>query len=89
MKRSDSAMARKVDDELVVLDIPSGQYFGLNDVGALLWDLLDGTNDRDALIDAVTAEFDVDRTAAGEDIDALLDHLTTAGLVVETPSTDS
>ena len=28
-------MARRVDDELVILDITSGRYFGLNDVGAL------------------------------------------------------
>ncbi len=75
-------MAREVDDEIIILDIPSGQYFGLNDVGALVWSLLDGTTDRDGLIDAVTSAFDVDRDTAAADIDSLLAELVDAGLVV-------
>jgi hypothetical protein len=75
-------MAREVDDEIIILDIPSGQYFGLNDVGALVWSLLDGATDRDGLIDAVTAAFDVDRDTAGADVDSLLAELVDAGLVV-------
>lgn len=85
MRRSESAMARTVDDEVVILDVPSGRYYGLNDVGALIWDRLDGTTDRTALVDAVTAAFDVDRDTAGRDIDTLLDELYDAGLVVDGP----
>ncbi len=83
MKRSDAAMARTVDDEVVILDVPSGRYFGLNDVGALIWDLLDGDHDRDAIVEAITAEFDVDRPTAAADLDSLLAELTEAGLVVD------
>ena len=57
-------MARRVDDDLVILDIPSGQYFELNDVGALLWDRLDGTNSVEDLIEVVLAEYDIDRETA-------------------------
>ena len=83
MKRSDAAMACTVDDEVVILDVPSGRYFGLNDVGALIWDLLDGDHDRDAIVEAITAEFDVDRPTAAADLDSLLAELTEAGLVVD------
>ena len=85
MRRSDAAMARTVDDEVVILDVPSGRYFGLNDVGALIWDLLDGDHDRDAILDAITAEFDIDRPTAASDLDSLLAELTGAGLVEEAP----
>lgn len=85
MRRSDAAMARTVDDEVVILDVPSGRYFGLNDVGALIWDLLDGDHDRDAILDAITAEFDIDRPTAASDLDSLLAELTGAGLVEDTP----
>jgi hypothetical protein len=74
-------MARSVDDELIILDVRSGRYFGLNDVGALIWGLLDGDHDRDALLAAVTTEFDVDEATAGDDLDALLAQLRDAGLV--------
>ena len=81
MKRSDRAMARTVDDQIVILDIASGQYFGINDVGALVWDLLEYDTTSDALVKAVLADFDVDQAQAKDDIDALIAQLTEAGLV--------
>ena len=85
MRRSDTAMARRVDDDLVILDIPSGQYFELNAVGALLWDRLDGTHSVDDLIEAVLGEYDVDRETATTDVEDLLGEMIRAGLVVKDP----
>ncbi len=81
MKRSESAMARGVGDELVILDVNSGRYFGLNDVGALIWDLLEHDTTRGDLVDAVLASFDVGRDQAGSDIDDLITELVDRGLV--------
>jgi len=83
MKRSESAMSRELDGEIVILDVPSGRYFALNDVGALIWDRLEHDTDHQSLIDAVTKEFDIDRSTAAGDIDALLDQLAEAGLILE------
>lgn len=82
MRRSDTAMARRVDDNLVILDIPTGQYFELNDVGALLWDRLDGSNSVEDLINVVLAEYDIDRQTASTDVEDLLGEMIRAGLVV-------
>ena len=81
MKRSDTAMARELDGDIVILDIPSGRYFSINSVGAFVWRLLGDPIERDDIIDAVTDEFDVDRATAASDIDALLGQLVDAGLV--------
>lgn len=81
MKRSESAMARRVGDELVILDVNSGRYFGLNDVGALIWDYLEHDVAQDDLVDAVVASFDVDREQAANDIDDLITELVDRGLV--------
>ena len=81
MKRSDTAMARELDGDIVILDIPSGRYFSINNVGAFVWHLLGDPIERDDIIDAVTDEFDVDRATAASDIDALLGQLVDAGLV--------
>ena len=83
MRRSDTAMARRVDDDLVILDIPSGKYFELNDVGALLWERLDGTQSVEDLIDVVLAEYDVDRETASKDVEDLLGEMIRSGLVVK------
>jgi hypothetical protein len=82
MKRSQTAMAREVDGELVVLDIPSGRFFGLNDVGKLIWDRLEDSSSIEQLIDAVVADYEVDRDEASEDVNDLIGHLVDAGLVL-------
>ena len=74
-------MARRVGDEVVILDIASGRYFGLNDVGAVIWDHLDHEATRRDLVDAVVASFDVDRAQAAADIDELVAELIDRGLV--------
>ena len=81
MQRSSSAMARRVDDDLVILDVDSGNYFGLNDVGDLIWNRLESDCSRDDLVDAVVETFDVTREAADRDITELVEQLIASGLV--------
>jgi hypothetical protein len=74
-------MARRVDDELVILDVKSGRYFSLNDVGALVWDRLERDCTRHDLVDAVIADYEVDHDEASQDVDELIEQLANAGLV--------
>ena len=74
-------MAREVDGELVILDVPSGQFFGLNDVGMVVWERLEREASHEQLVDAVVAEYDVDRETASADVTDLIDQLVDAGLV--------
>jgi hypothetical protein len=83
MKRSDTAMARRVDDEIVILDIESGQFFAINDVGAFIWDLLEAEVTIEELADAVAAEYGVDTETASGDVDELVKQLVDADLVTE------
>ena len=81
MRRSPQAMSRQLDDEVVILDVPSGRYFSLNAVGVVVWDRLADEATIDDLVDAVTAEFEVDPDTARSDIDGLVASLTEAGLL--------
>lgn len=81
MRRSDKAMARRVGDEIVILDVDSGRYFGLNEVGAFIWDRIEPGVDRAELIAAVVAAYDVDTQQAEGDINDLLSDLTDRGLI--------
>ena len=78
-------MARRLDEDLVILDVPSGRYFELNDVGAVVWEHLDGVRSVDDIVDRVVEEYDVDRATASADVQDLLGQLIRAGLVVNEP----
>lgn len=64
----------------VLLDQRSGHYWELNPTGTLVVrTLLEGGTEADA-VDAIVAEFAVERTQAAKDVTALLDLLRASGL---------
>jgi hypothetical protein len=81
--RQDRVMMQQVEGDSVLLDIDSGEYFSLNDVGGRVWELCDGTRTVGAIADALCAEYDVPRDTAVADARDLLASLAEAGLVAE------
>lgn len=68
---------------IVILDQHSGDYFQLNPTGTLvLRTLLDGGGESDA-VQAVLAEFEVDRAEAIRDVVALIEQFQSSGLMQE------
>jgi hypothetical protein len=76
-------MVQEVEHQAVLLDIESGEYFSLNDVGKRVWDLCDGSRTVAQVADAICSEYEVPATVALDDTAALLENLAGAGLVVE------
>ncbi|MGH3975639.1 MAG: PqqD family protein [Pseudonocardiaceae bacterium] len=79
--RSSGLSSRKVGEELVVLDFVSSQYFTIRGSGIFLFDLLQEKRDRDELVAAVLARFDVEEDTARRDVDTFLSELSGAGLL--------
>lgn len=74
-------MTRRVDDEYVILEVTSGRYFSLEEVGALIWEQLENERTTDELIDAVVSAYDVDPERAAADVTDLIADLVDSGLV--------
>ena len=80
-RRSKSVASQTLDGEAVLLDLTGGTYFTLNETGTLVWDELERVRTGQELLDALVAAFEVEVEAARRDLEALLDQLTTHGLV--------
>lgn len=81
--KSDFAL-RPVADTWVVLPLgeESINFNGmltLNEAGAILWKALEQGGDREALADALMAEYIVDRAQALADVDEFLENLQKVG----------
>lgn len=74
-------MSRQVGDETVILDLGSGTYFGLNPVGARVWQLLSGGSAVADIVTTLLGEFDAAEDQLQDDVDALIAELVTRGLV--------
>ena len=82
-RRSPDAMVRTVGDEAVILHVPTGEYFSLNEVGLFVWELLDGGADIDLVADRVTSVYEIDPETAHRDVTELLADFEKAHLVVD------
>ena len=71
-----------LDDETIVMDVDSADFFSLNATAGAVWRLIDGTRDRDAIVAALAAEFAASPAEIGADVDALIGQLRTAGFLV-------
>jgi hypothetical protein len=79
-------VSAEVEGEAVILHLADGIYYGLDGVGAFLWELLRQPRTLAELRDAVTAEFAVDAATAEQDLLHLVNELTARGLVEPAPS---
>lgn len=70
-----------IDDEIVIMRLDNGELLSLSGTGAAIWRLIDGTRDRQALLEAVAAEYSVGKQQSSQEIDAFLDQLREAGLI--------
>jgi hypothetical protein len=80
-------MAREVGDELVILDLVSGSYFGLDAVGTRVWQLIGEGKNLAQTIEVMLAEYEVERAQLESDLLELAEGLTAQGLLSVTRQT--
>ena len=81
-----SVMARRVGDEVIVLDLTGGEYFGLPEVGARIWELLLDGKSLVEVAGVIVIEYDVDRATVERDVVSLVADLSDRGLLVVVPA---
>jgi hypothetical protein len=78
---SPDALHQEVAGETVILDLSSETYFGLDEVGTRVWQLLEANGNLQAVYDALLEEYEVDAEQLGADLDSLLSSLRESGLI--------
>ena len=87
LKRSDRQVACNLNGEVAILDLDKGVYFGLQEVGAHLWEALEAPRTVDDLFTTVLAHFDVSPEICRRDVMKFLASLQEVGMVEEVPQT--
>jgi hypothetical protein len=81
----ESVLVRKVHDEMVLLDMASEQYFGLDEVGTFVLEAVNAGATVDAAVAAVAETFDGPEEQIRADVVALIDDLVSTGLLMVSP----
>jgi len=76
-----NALAREVDGETVLVNIESGQYFGLDEVGTEIWRRLEQGDPLEDIPAHLTTLFEVEESVARADLEALVSQLVESQLL--------
>jgi len=74
---------RVIDGEAVIVNAHGGEILVLNEVGAEVWQMLDGEHDVDAIVAHVVQSFDVDEAQARADVVEFLESLRRHGALAD------
>ena len=80
-KVAGSYLESPVDGELMVLNVATGTFNGLKDVGLAIWRALDETDDPAAISAMLGERYDVTPERCTQEVGAFLDTLIEAGLL--------
>jgi hypothetical protein len=83
-RQADGVLAEVLDGRAAIVDPEGAELITLNPVGSLVWNLLDGSRDVDAVVTRVTEACDpVERATVDTDVRAFLTELAALGLIAE------
>lgn len=87
--RSPDVLSQELGEETVLLDLNSESYFGLNEVGTRVWELIPEVANLEDIYKRLLAEYEIDETALLNDLRQLIDDCSDAGLITLARPTDS
>ena len=74
-------MRRRLGDESVILELDSAHYFGLDEVGTRMLDLLDRSATIQEAYDALLEEYEVEPDELAREFEQLIDKLLARKLI--------
>ena len=81
LRISDDVHSVRMDDQVIVADMRSGRYLGLDDVGARVWDLIGEGATCTCIVERLSGEYDVPGDVLERDVQRLLQDLLQRRLV--------
>jgi len=68
-------------EEEIILDLASGVYYGLNNVGSRIWELIQKPITVGEIVDTVLSEYDAEQTGCSKDVCKFLAEMAEHGLL--------
>jgi hypothetical protein len=86
---AEDVIYENLQDEIVLLNMNTQQYFSLDDVGSDMWKLLVQHGDVETVTNCLCEAYEVDRVTVEKDLEALIGNLVGRGLLKSVISNSS
>lgn len=87
VKQSSDQVSCNIDREVAILNLKSTLYFGLDDVGSFIWQMMREPTRVVEICKAIVDQFEVDEAQSQVDVMAFLGELDKVGLIELVSST--
>ncbi len=74
-------LASELGSEMVMMNLESGDYLGLNEVSADIWKALDAPATANGIVNSLSAIYDVSREVCERDVLAFLEKMQEQGMI--------
>jgi hypothetical protein len=81
VQRNPGMITSNLDGEIVMMSVEHGEYYGLDEIGTRIWELLEKPITVEELISSLTHEFEVERLECEHDTLEFLDELLSKKLI--------
>jgi hypothetical protein len=81
VKIADGVVFRELAEESVLLHLPSGMYYGLDETGTRIWQVLAERGSTDEALASLLEEYEVGEERLRRDVEGLVRQLAEKGLV--------
>lgn len=81
-KASDQFVETEVDGELVIMNVATGDFFGLKGTGLAIWKLIEQHEDVAAIKEALLSDYDVSEADCAAEVDEFVRELVHAKLLI-------
>ena len=78
---SPDVISQEVSGETVLLDLQTENYFGLDEVGTRIWQLIKETDDLSKIYRTLLDEYEVSDERLQNDLEVLLSEISELGLI--------
>jgi len=78
---ADTVFAQEVDGEMVLLDMNSENYFGLDEVGTAIWQAMQEKETLQEVLDVLLEQYEVESDVLEKDLSDFIAKLVESGLV--------
>lgn len=82
IQRNPKLIANQMDGEIVMMSVDDGAYYGLDEIGSRIWELLEQPVKVSSLLDLLMEEFEVSKEECSSDTLEFLQDLQAKNLLL-------
>jgi hypothetical protein len=82
IQRKDNILSSEIDHEMVLMSIENSEYYGLDQIGTRIWQLIEKPQSPNELVNILVNEYDITREQCMEDTLSFIEILAEKNLIL-------